>query len=304
MGPDEGGGRPVADDPAGRDDRHAVTEPLRLVHVVGREEHGRALPLQLAHPRPEREPHRRIEAGRGLVEHEELGLVHERQRDGQPAPEAAGEHLHRHPGVRAQLEEVEQLLDALREDGLAQQMVAAEDTQVVDRRDRVDEHVLLERDADARPDRAGLTGDVEPEDADRPRGRPGDAVDHAEGRGLPGPVRPEETEAPTPRDFRANRAWARSPPVAARGPDCLLCGPRCQVPFVVRTRSPRRADSASLASPGNCFSTPARWALRSTCERSGPRTTFYPWWPGVSAATHLIPYAPNGACEALASDPI
>src|SRR5262249_32235085 len=109
----------------------------------------RTVRLKLPHPGPEREPYRRIEAGRGLVEHEELGMVHERERHGEPAPEAARERLHRDAGMRAQLEEVEELLDALREHGLAQQGVATEAPQVVDRRDGVDEHVFLERDTDA-----------------------------------------------------------------------------------------------------------------------------------------------------------
>ena len=145
--------------------------------------------------------------------------------------------------MRAELEEVEQLLDALREDGLAQQMVAAEDTQVVDRRDRVDEHVLLERDADARPDRAGLTGDVEPEDADRPRGRPGDAVDHAEGRGLAGPVRPEETEAPTPRDVEIEPVDGEAVAEALRDTAELDEHPTRLVHLPVRSQAAARTSS-------------------------------------------------------------
>ena len=76
---------------------------------------------------------------------------------------------HRHVGVRAQLEEVDQLVDAARQLRLAQQVVAAEDAQVVDRRQRLDQHVLLQRHAEARPHGARVARDVDAEHADRAR---------------------------------------------------------------------------------------------------------------------------------------
>jgi YD repeat-containing protein len=60
------------------------------------------------------------------------------------------------------------------------------------------------------------------------------------------------------------------------------------------TKPSRAAPRPSDSLPVPCI-TPRCWSLRSTCGRSGSRTTFYPWWLRISAATHLILYAPNGA---------
>ena len=64
-------------------DGQAVAERLGLFHVVRREDHGAPLALHPADHLPEGAPGLRVEARRGLVEEDELGIVHERQRHGQ-----------------------------------------------------------------------------------------------------------------------------------------------------------------------------------------------------------------------------
>src|SRR5262245_1480188 len=79
----------LRDDPAVVDDRDAVAEAFGLLHVVRREEHRAAGGLEDGDPLPELEPALRIEAGRRLVEEQDLGVPGERAGDGQPLPLAA-----------------------------------------------------------------------------------------------------------------------------------------------------------------------------------------------------------------------
>ena len=67
-------GRPLGDDRAVGHDGDAVAQALRLVHVVRREQHGGAARAQIAHARPQRQAHGRIEPGGRLVEHQQLRL--------------------------------------------------------------------------------------------------------------------------------------------------------------------------------------------------------------------------------------
>ena len=56
-------------------DHEAVAQLLGLFHVVRREHGGDALPLQLVEALPQQVPRLRVEAGGGLVEQQQLGLV-------------------------------------------------------------------------------------------------------------------------------------------------------------------------------------------------------------------------------------
>src|SRR3954447_16542210 len=81
------------------DDRDAVAECLRLVEVVRGQEDRLAEVLQRAHDVPRRAPRRRVEAGRRLVEEDQLGVADQREREGQAPQLAAAER----PRVRAGL---------------------------------------------------------------------------------------------------------------------------------------------------------------------------------------------------------
>ena len=82
-------GRPDREDAAVLDDRHAVGELLGLVEVVRRQHDGLAEVAQRADRAPRRAARRRVEAGRRLVEEDQLGVADERQREVQPALLAA-----------------------------------------------------------------------------------------------------------------------------------------------------------------------------------------------------------------------
>ena len=89
---------PGGDDPAAGDDRHPVREPLRLVHVVGGQEDGLAELAQTRRSPPRPGGGRRVEAGRRLVEEEQLGVADQRDADVETAQLAAREAPR--PGVR------------------------------------------------------------------------------------------------------------------------------------------------------------------------------------------------------------
>jgi hypothetical protein len=145
------------------------------------------------------------EARGGLVEHQELGTVDERERDGEPALEAAREVAHRDVRVGAERQEVDQLLDARLELRPVEQVVAAEDAQVLDRRERQHQRVLLERDPEPRAHLARPARDVDPEHADLARARARDPVDHLERRGLARAVGAEDAEAHAGRHAEVER---------------------------------------------------------------------------------------------------
>ena len=70
---------------------HTVGQRLHLVHVVGGEQHGRSPGGQAADELPGVTPPRGVEAGRGLVEEQELGVPDDAEAHVQPALLAAGE---------------------------------------------------------------------------------------------------------------------------------------------------------------------------------------------------------------------
>ena len=70
-------GRPARDDGTVRHHRDVVGEPLGLLDVVRRHEHGRALRAQCVDQRPQLLAHLGVETHRRLVEQHELRGVHE-----------------------------------------------------------------------------------------------------------------------------------------------------------------------------------------------------------------------------------
>ena len=103
-------GRALAHDQAVVDDRDAVAELVGLLEVLRREEDRRALAVDPAQLLPDRQPAGRVEAGGRLVEEQDLGLVHERRREVEPALHAAGVALDHAVGGVLELDQLEQLL--------------------------------------------------------------------------------------------------------------------------------------------------------------------------------------------------
>ena len=107
------GGEPSADDAAAVHDDEPVAELLGLVHVVGGQHQRDALLLEPVQPVPQHVAGLRVEAGRRLVEQQQLGLVDQRPGDREPPLHAARQRLDPLVGPVAELHELEQLVGPL-----------------------------------------------------------------------------------------------------------------------------------------------------------------------------------------------
>ena len=106
---DEVAGFPLIDDLPPRDDGDVVAEPLSLVHVVGREQHGRPPCLEIADAGPQGQAHCRVESGCRLVENQQLRAIHHRECNSETPLEATRQVLYGYLGMRAQLEKGNEL---------------------------------------------------------------------------------------------------------------------------------------------------------------------------------------------------
>ena len=124
--------RALGDDAAAVHDHEPVAELLGLVHVVRREHEGHALALQPVEALPQEVARLRVEAGGGLVEQQQLGLVDERARDREPALHAARQRVDEVVAPVGELHELEQLLGPLADLRPRQVEVAPVDEEVVE----------------------------------------------------------------------------------------------------------------------------------------------------------------------------
>ena len=85
------GGGAVGDDRAGAHEHDPVGVRVGLVQVVGGEQDGAALLGLLPHRGPERAPGLDVQAGGGLVEHDQVGVGDQRHGEPDPLLLAAGE---------------------------------------------------------------------------------------------------------------------------------------------------------------------------------------------------------------------
>jgi hypothetical protein len=135
-----------------------------------------------------------IEAGGGLVEQKQLGLVHEAAGDGEPPLHAAREGIDAVVAAVGEPGEGEQLLGPGPDLGHRHAEVAAVDDEVVPDGELGVEVVVLGDDADAAPDLGAAVGGIEAQDLQVAAGASRDAGDHAHRRGLAGAVGPQEPE--------------------------------------------------------------------------------------------------------------
>ena len=181
-------------------DDHPVAEAFGLFHVVGGDEDRLACRLQLSDEIPEREAKRGVQTRRRLVENQQIGIVDQRHGDGHSSSETSGELTDGHLRVASQLEEFEAFLYAAGESLLAQEVVAAEDAQVLFGAQRFDENGLLERDTQTRSNPAGVSSHVYAEDVNAASGGRRDPVDHSQRCGLARSVGAEQAETRAARD--------------------------------------------------------------------------------------------------------
>src|SRR5262252_1987966 len=215
-------GRAAREDLPALDEGDLVAELVGLAHVVRRQHDGDPLLAPEtgdvgAHPRRDV----RVEAERGLVEEEELGLVHERLGEGHPLLQAGRKVAVLRATVRSELGELDERVDAGAERPAAQAVEPP-----VERNDLADAQAPEERRPAARhveaaPQQARLAHDVVAQDRDGAAVRREQRREDRQERGLAGPVGAEHADDRTALDRErdtAQRAGLASPrPSGAKG---------------------------------------------------------------------------------------
>jgi hypothetical protein len=179
----------------GVDDGQPVGEALGLVHEVGGQQDGGALGGEAAQALPDQVAGLGVEAGGGLVEDQQLGLVDQRPGQGEAALHAAGERLDAGVFLALEAGEGEQLGDARADLALADAEVAGEHEQVLGAGEVRVEAVELGHHADPGAGLAGLLGHRQAAQADAAGAGGGEAEGAAQGGGLAGAVGAEQREA-------------------------------------------------------------------------------------------------------------
>jgi hypothetical protein len=186
--------RALTDDQAAVDDGQAVTQLVGLLEVLRGEEDRRAPCVDAAHLLPEGEPARRVQAGRGLVQEEDLRLVDEGGGKIEPALHTPRVPLDPSIGGVDQIDELEQCcgpVDGRRpgdaeQAGLEHQQLAAGLAGVESR--------FLEGDADGPASCVRIGGHVDPGDTRRAGRDRHERRQHPHRGRLAGAVRTEEAE--------------------------------------------------------------------------------------------------------------
>ena len=104
-------GVPCGDDPAVVDDDDPVGEVLGLVEVVRRQQDRGTEVAQALDELPGAAPRRGVEAGRRLVEEEQVGVADDAEREVEAAPLPAGEGAHPGVGLLVQAGQGDDLVD-------------------------------------------------------------------------------------------------------------------------------------------------------------------------------------------------
>ncbi len=181
--------RPERHDLAGANHGHPVSELLRLVEVVRRQENRLPEQAQRADHVPRRPASRRVETRRRLVEEHEVGVADERRAEVEPPLLTAGERLHFRVALLGKPDELDHLVDVPR-----LRVVAREHAMHL--ADGEQRRVLrvLEDDADALAKRGRRVARVVAEHRGNAGVAPAVALEDLDGRRLAGAVRAEEPE--------------------------------------------------------------------------------------------------------------
>ena len=183
----------LGDEAADVDDADPVGEHVGLLEVLRREEDRHPqLDVEPANLLPHRGAADRVEAGRGLVEEQDLRVVDERRGEVEPAPHAARVRADSAIEGVTDVDQLGQLGDAAVgvasgqavEQPLQPQQLGAGLARI--------ERRLLERDADAQPNGSRVGGDVEPGDRRRAARRSDQRAQHLHRGRLAGAVGAEE----------------------------------------------------------------------------------------------------------------
>ena len=187
--------RVQGDDLALVDDGDPVAEQLDLFHVVaGVDDAHAALAVQLEHAFEDVVAALRIDAYGGLIQEEQLRLVHQSSGDVHAALHPAGEFLDRVVLAVGQRNDLQHIIDPLFELLAAQAVQAAEEIQVGAGAEGGVERQVLRHQPDQVFDLDGIFADIDAADARRARRWFQDPGQHRDGGGLPGPVRSQQTK--------------------------------------------------------------------------------------------------------------
>ena len=199
VSPISSAGVPSGDDQAGADHRHAVGELLRLVEVVRRQEDRLAERAERADHLPGGAPCSRVEAGRRLVEEDELRVADERDPEIEPPLLASGERAYTCVLLVRETYELDDLVDVARV-----RVVAGEHP--VHLADREQRRLLgvLEDDADPLAEVAWSLTRVEPEDRCVAAVAAPVALEDLDRGRLARPVRPQQAEHLARADLEAH----------------------------------------------------------------------------------------------------
>src|SRR5438105_674784 len=189
---DQLGRRPLGDHLAVVDDRHAVAERLRFVHVMRRQQNRPTLLAEVREQGPELPARLRIEARRRFVEKQQVGVAGQRAGDRETLLLAARQLPYPAAALRFQLHDPQQLVERA-----AAMIERPEQAQRLFDRQLVPQLRLLQLDAEALPQLAMVLLPREAEDLDLAGVRFEQPLENFDRRRLSGTIRPEQAEALT-----------------------------------------------------------------------------------------------------------
>ena len=181
--------RPADRERAVAHDRHPVRERLRLLEVVRRQQDRRPRRHQLADHLPRAPARLRVQAGRRLVEQQQLGRAVDRERDLQTPLLAAGELLDAHVATMGEVQPLEVCVDVPAAAGEPRPQRSG-----LAHRQLTGEAALLEHDPGPRPHGPALAQRVVPEHAHGAGGGRAVALERLERRRLARAVGAEQGE--------------------------------------------------------------------------------------------------------------
>jgi hypothetical protein len=182
-------GRAGGDDAPVAEDGESVGESLGLLHVMRGQEDALAKRPQVADCLPGLAARGRVEAGRRLVEEDELRIADERERKVEASQLSARERAHARFALLAETDELDHLAHVS-----CPLVIAGEELEDLPDGEEGVHGRGLEDDADARPKVAAGAGRIGAENLHRAFVPAPVALEDLDGRRLAGAVRPEEGE--------------------------------------------------------------------------------------------------------------
>ena len=176
------------------DDRDPVRQPVGLLEVLRRQQHGRAVGDEVLDRLPQLDPRARVQARRRLVEEQHRRRRDERRREVQPPPHAAAVGLRGAVGGVGEREALEQLVRAPLGRRAPLAVEPPDHRQVLGPGQVLVDGRVLAREADLRAQPRRVGDDVEAGDARAARVGLEQRREHAHHGRLSGPVRSQHAE--------------------------------------------------------------------------------------------------------------